>query len=254
MGHQSCGDSWPFQRGWQALFVGLPLENAKPRSKVFWTQARLSHMRRVSCCFVFGRYGHKRCMSISSMLCWFQLALCWFSLSHGHRNHFPPSVFQDFCEIPLSKWAFLSCYDLIAFAVGSFGPGWVRRLAFGDETCGWMGWAGLGWAGLGWGGVGWGGVGWGGVGCGGVGPRSKKEDIRSLAMAHLAINDTAIGVLFRLVWLKIDGTGLDGVYSIFQGHLFFQKATYGYCSWHGTLRSKLELGQGDDPGSICRWF
>ena len=35
-----------------------------------------------------------------------------------------------------------------------------------------------------------------------------------------------IGVLFRLVWLKIDGTGLDGVYSIYQGHLFFQEATY----------------------------
>ena len=24
----------------------------------------------------------------------------------------------------------------------------------------------------------------------------------------------------------MDGTGLDGVYSIYQGHLFFQKATY----------------------------
>ena len=29
-----------------------------------------------------------------------------------------------------------------------------------------------------------------------------------------------IGVLFRLVWLKIDGTGLDGSYLIDQGHLF----------------------------------
>ena len=36
----------------------------------------------------------------------------------------------------------------------------------------------------------------------------------------------AIGVLFRLVWLKIDGTGLDGFCSIYQGYLFFQKATY----------------------------
>ncbi|CAJ1438632.1 unnamed protein product [Effrenium voratum] len=32
--------AWACQNGWQALFVGLPLENAKPRSKVFWTQVR----------------------------------------------------------------------------------------------------------------------------------------------------------------------------------------------------------------------
>ena len=31
-----------------------------------------------------------------------------------------------------------------------------------------------------------------------------------------------IGVLFSLVSTKIDGTGFDG----YQGHLFFQKATY----------------------------
>ena len=36
-----------------------------------------------------------------------------------------------------------------------------------------------------------------------------------------------IGVLFRLAWLVIEGTGLDGVHSIYQGHLFFQKDTYG---------------------------
>ena len=35
-----------------------------------------------------------------------------------------------------------------------------------------------------------------------------------------------LGVLFGLVWLKIHGTGLDGFCSIYQGHLFFQKATY----------------------------
>ena len=34
-----------------------------------------------------------------------------------------------------------------------------------------------------------------------------------------------IGVLLRF-WLKIEGTGLDGPYSIYQGHLFFQKDTY----------------------------
>ena len=32
-----------------------------------------------------------------------------------------------------------------------------------------------------------------------------------------------LGVLFRLVSLKIDGTGLGGASSIYQGHLFFQK-------------------------------
>ena len=32
-----------------------------------------------------------------------------------------------------------------------------------------------------------------------------------------------IGVLLRFVWLNIDGTGLDGLYSIYQGHLVFQK-------------------------------
>ena len=37
------------------------------------------------------------------------------------------------------------------------------------------------------------------------------------------VNYSTIGVLFRLVWLKIDDTGLDGVYSIYQGHLFFKR-------------------------------
>ena len=36
----------------------------------------------------------------------------------------------------------------------------------------------------------------------------------------------SIGVLFRLVWSKIEGTGLDGFYSIYQGHLFSKKDTY----------------------------
>ena len=31
------------------------------------------------------------------------------------------------------------------------------------------------------------------------------------------------GVRFRLVWINIDGTGLAGVYSMYQGHLFFSK-------------------------------
>ena len=36
-----------------------------------------------------------------------------------------------------------------------------------------------------------------------------------------------IGVLFWLAWLKLDGTGLDGVYSTCQGNpSIFQKATY----------------------------
>ena len=30
------------------------------------------------------------------------------------------------------------------------------------------------------------------------------------------------------VWSKIEGTGLDGVYSIYQGSLFSQKDTYAY--------------------------
>ena len=38
-------------------------------------------------------------------------------------------------------------------------------------------------------------------------------------------------MLFRLAWLKVEGTGLDGFYSIYQGHLFFQKDTYGYSPW-----------------------
>ena len=33
-----------------------------------------------------------------------------------------------------------------------------------------------------------------------------------------ALNDLSIGVLFRSVWLKIEGTGLDGVYPIYQGN------------------------------------
>ena len=36
-----------------------------------------------------------------------------------------------------------------------------------------------------------------------------------------------IGVFFRLAWLNIEGTGLDEFYSIYQGHLFCQKDTYG---------------------------
>ena len=37
-------------------------------------------------------------------------------------------------------------------------------------------------------------------------------------------------VLFRLVWLNMDTTGLDGYFSVGQGHLVVQKATYdGVC-------------------------
>ena len=36
----------------------------------------------------------------------------------------------------------------------------------------------------------------------------------------------SIGVLFRLVCLEIDGTGLDWCYSIYQDHLFYQKDTF----------------------------
>ena len=38
--------------------------------------------------------------------------------------------------------------------------------------------------------------------------------------------------LFKLVWLEIDVTGLDGCYSLYQGHLFYQKDTresWAYC-------------------------
>ena len=37
---------------------------------------------------------------------------------------------------------------------------------------------------------------------------------------------STIGVLFMLVWSTIEGAGLDGLYSIYQGHLFFQNNTY----------------------------
>ena len=37
-----------------------------------------------------------------------------------------------------------------------------------------------------------------------------------------------IGVLLRLVWLKLEGTGLDEFDSIYHGHLFSQKDTYAY--------------------------
>ena len=35
-----------------------------------------------------------------------------------------------------------------------------------------------------------------------------------------------IGVLLRVFWLEIDGTGLDWFHSFCQGHLFSQKNTY----------------------------
>lgn len=44
-----------------------------------------------------------------------------------------------------------------------------------------------------------------------------------------------MGVLFRLVWSKIHGTGLDGIYST-TSFLFGQKATYGFCTF---LASRL---------------
>ena len=52
--------------------------------------------------------------------------------------------------------------------------------------------------------------------------------LRSLGTCQVKTPEAlaSIGVLHRLVWSKIDGTGLDGVYSIYQGHLFFQQATY----------------------------
>ena len=40
-----------------------------------------------------------------------------------------------------------------------------------------------------------------------------------------------IDLLFRLVWFQIDGTELDGFRSIYQCHVFFQKATYEYDTW-----------------------
>ena len=36
----------------------------------------------------------------------------------------------------------------------------------------------------------------------------------------------SIGVLFRLLCSKIDGTGLDESYSIYQGRLFVQETIY----------------------------
>ena len=51
----------------------------------------------------------------------------------------------------------------------------------------------------------------------------------TIMINYVKIRYEIIGVLFRLVWLKIDGAGLDGVYSIYKGHLFFQKATCMRC-------------------------
>ena len=36
---------------------------------------------------------------------------------------------------------------------------------------------------------------------------------------RLGTNSVSVGGLFRIVWLQIDGTGLDGLYSIYQGNL-----------------------------------
>ena len=52
-----------------------------------------------------------------------------------------------------------------------------------------------------------------------------------------------IGVLFRRAWSKIDGPGLDGFCSIYQGHLFFQKATYG-------VKSNVGFGSQADWGIL----
>ena len=53
---------------------------------------------------------------------------------------------------------------------------------------------------------------------------------------YLGTRTPAIGVLFTLVWLKIDGTGLDVVHSIYQGPVFFQKTTYDPTKWRvGTV-------------------
>ena len=53
-------------------------------------------------------------------------------------------------------------------------------------------------------------------------------------------NCIPIGVLFGLVWLNIDGTGVDRFYSIYQGHPFFQKATY----VHSTKKHSFLAGAG----------
>ena len=47
------------------------------------------------------------------------------------------------------------------------------------------------------------------------------------ASASGRVPDLTIGVLFRLVWLKIEGTGSDVFYDPFtrETHLFFQKDT-----------------------------
>ena len=69
----------------------------------------------------------------------------------------------------------------------------------------------------------------------GWGCRSLQKLMLSLRQVHWQLSPfpswsgettTSIGVLFGWFAYKIEGPGLDGVYSIYQGHLFFQQATY----------------------------
>ena len=70
-----------------------------------------------------------------------------------------------------------------------------------------------------------GGVGWGGDG-GWMEVWTEPqgfEGFEGLEGFHLKDSAICIGVLFRLVSLKVDGSGLDGVYFIYQGHRFSKR-------------------------------
>ena len=60
-------------------------------------------------------------------------------------------------------------------------------------------------------------------------PRKKHTEYKASLYRAVTSPEGTIShrcLFVRLVSLKIDGTGLDGVYSIYQDHIFFQKATY----------------------------
>ena len=87
------------------------------------------------------------------------------------------------------------------------------------------------------------------LGCGDAVDRSKS--CTSWSVFYIS----SISVLFRFVWLEIEGTGLDGFCSICQGHLVFQKDTYGFVHPHrcGMLSIHSARPRGMGAKDICTW-